>query len=241
MTMSKERILSEIRRTAKENGGVPLGAARFATETGISVGMWRGKHWRVWSDALMEAGFQPNQKHEAHSKEVLLGHMIALMRRLRRFPTYTDLRMARQADPSFPGHMPFQNLGPLPERIAMVRAYAAERPEDSDILDLLPSVDDEPEVAPADDPAPKDVDGAVYMLKLGKHYKVGKSFRVPQRHREIAIELPEKPDVVHVIATDDPSGIEAYWHGRFAAKRPNGEWFALSADDVRAFRRRRFM
>jgi hypothetical protein len=76
------------------------------------------------------------------------------------------------------------------------------------------------------------------MIKLGKHYKIGKMFAVPRRHREIALELPEKPDLVTPFGPTIPR-IEAYWHDRFSSKRTNCEWFARLPEDVRAFKKRK--
>ena len=78
-------------------------------------------------------------------------------------------------------------------------------------------------------------------MKAGVYFKIGRSSSFERRSRELAIQLPERAERVHVIRTDDPIGIELYWHRRFESKRKNGEWFELSSQDVKAFKRRRFM
>ena len=77
-------------------------------------------------------------------------------------------------------------------------------------------------------------------MRSGKCYKLGRTNAAGRRLRELAIQLRGKPDTVHVIETDDPEGIEQYWHSRFETKRQGGEWFALTQDDVGAFKKRRF-
>ena len=59
--MNKTHILEEIKRTAKENDGVPLGRIKFESETGIKETDWFGKYWARWGEAVREAGFIPNQ------------------------------------------------------------------------------------------------------------------------------------------------------------------------------------
>lgn len=83
-------------------------------------------------------------------------------------------------------------------------------------------------------PSDDAVIGYVYLLKHGaRHeYKIGRANNRLRGEGEIRIELPEKVEPIHVIETDDPGGVEAYWHRRFTSKRKEGEWFSLTTQDV---------
>ena len=68
-------------------------------------------------------------------------------------------------------------------------------------------------------------------------YKNGKSLDTVRRGQELRTQMPQDLELIHEIKTDDPFGIEKYWHKRFEKKRLNREWFNLSSDDIKAFKR----
>jgi hypothetical protein len=190
---------------------------------------------------LKDAGFGPNSLVEARPHEVLLAHFADLALELGRLPVYSELRLKKRTDPSFPNDKTFMRLGSKAQLLAKLRQHCSAVPK---YASLLPLIDASFETAGSEQSAgqqTESVEGFVYLVKMGKHYKIGRTFSMPRRHRELALELPEKLKPIHVIRTDDPSGIEAYWHKRFQAKCTNGEWFALSPADVSIFKKRRYM
>ncbi len=249
--MDKQQILDEIRRTTRENGGVPLGRERFAKNTGIKYQDWIGKIWARWGDALREAGFEPNKLQTTYDDDILVEKFVRLARELGRFPVYAEIWMKGRSDPSFPAHNTFARLGRKPQLAKKVLAYCESRPGYEDVAALCApfAIHEQPEglesIEPTDKPSTGTKEGYVYMglLTLGRErrYKIGKAILVERRTDQISLQLPGDLELVHVIRTDDPYGIENYWHRRFAVKNSKGEWFSLSREDVQAFKRRKFM
>ena len=219
---------------------MPLGRERFQRETGIKESDWSGKYWVRWSDALAEAGFQPNKLNAAHSDDHLLELYALFVRELGRLPVQAELVLKRRTDASFPSDKTFRRFGGKAQLAEATAAYCRKSPSLSDVASLCAVT--APAAVDSSEPEEKDDDfGFVYLIKSSRFFKIGRSNAAGRREREIALQLPERATTVHVIKTDDPVGIEAYWHQRFAQKRKNGEWFDLSALDVKAFKRRKFM
>jgi Meiotically Up-regulated Gene 113 (MUG113) protein len=235
--MTKVQILAEIKRTAEANGGVPLGVDRFANETGLKEHDWQ-KYWPRWSQAVCEAGFSANTFDNGYDERELLEKYADLVIELGRLPTKGDLRVKDHSDPSFPSERVFQRrFGSKDQLLRRLIAFCHSDPVYHSVPGLCETyAGGKPFPEEQQSLSPKVV-GTVYLAKCGRFYKIGKSNHAGRRDYELALQLPEKPTMIHVIETDDPTGVEAYWHNRFRSKRKGGEFFSLTPNDVAAFKR----
>jgi hypothetical protein len=242
--MKKEAILDLIRQTAAENGGKPLGWRKFGRETGVRYLDWCGRYWARWGDAVREAGLTPNQLSAAYPDQDLFERYASFARELGRLPTPDELQLRAHRAPGFPSEKVFRRWVNKAALAMRLLAFCGGHEAYGDIARMCESylAEGRPETGePCEDGEENIQIGFVYLLKAERYYKIGRSNSTGRREYELAIQLPEKAKTVHVIRTDDPAGIERYWHNRFAEKRGNGEWFDLSAADVAAFKRRKFM
>lgn len=235
----KERILAEIRRLAAENEGKAPGKTLFHKETGITESDWYGKIWLRWNEAVVEAGIIPNEKQERLSSNLVLEKYAEVCRHYGKPPSSAELRYYARETPNFISHNTFaKHFGGKRQLIVALRDFAIEH-GDTDLIAILP--EGEGAAHPIDDVSlPETSEGWVYLLQSGDHFKVGRSDELERRVKQISIALPNKVELIHAIRTDDPPGIESYWHRRFADKRANGEWFRLTLRDIKAFKRRSF-
>lgn len=232
----KEHIIQEIRRIAAANGGQAPGKSAFQSLTGIGESKWSGVYWSKWGDALVEAGFAPNEWGKRYDTSELTKKFAELTLAMGHIPTVRELKLMRRTDMSIPSPgIIAEHFGGVEGIADALRTLALDNVEYGKLSEILPT----PKLA-SRAAVNSTVDGSVYLIKSGDFYKIGRSDELERRVKEIRIALPEKSVLFHTIATDDPPGIEAYWHRRFADKRANGEWFKLTLADVAAFKRRKF-
>jgi hypothetical protein len=229
-------ILGEIRRLAMASDGVAPGIKLFASETGIREHEWR-RYWPRWSIALEEAGLAANSWNQPKEEEAVLGRLAAEVRALGRMPTTRERDLLHRQDQSFPSEGVFRRMGSGRALARKLAAYCRDRPDLASVLAVAEASAAVPEASREERVEEAVPYGFVYLMKSGRYYKMGRSNSVGRREYELAIQLPEPIQEIHRIRTDDPTGVERYWHQRFTDRHKNGEWFELTAADVRAFRR----
>lgn len=239
MMATKEKVLAEIRRIAREEGRPP-GQSLFKRKTGLSKSYWSGKYWPRWSAALKEAGLEQNERNLAIPVELLLSKYLELVSELDAVPALSDLSFKSRNDKEFPATTTFRKrIGGQSVIVKEAYEFAIKNNYDSNLLEILEDKihSNAPLVVSKDN---GEIEGLVYLLKSGEFYKIGRATDLERRVKQVSTAMPETIDLLHSIKTDDPSGIENYWHRRFKDKRANGEWFKLDAQDVKAFKRRTY-
>lgn len=234
---SREEIVKAIKLVAAESAGKSPGRLSFEKKTGIKYADWFGKFWTKWNDALAEAGLDINSMNAKIPDDDLLRSLACLARELGHLPTFGEIRLRGQTDAVLPDAKVFARFGGKERLVEKLRGWCAEMHGYEDVLAMCPHKGEIQDKSEDGDPAT--AQGFVYLIRHGERneYKIGCTSNPLRREGEISLELPEKVVPIHVIETDDRYGVEKYWHNRFADKRKNGEWFALSQGDIRAFRR----
>jgi len=241
--MDRQHIIDQIRRTA-ENGRA-IEQTRFETETGVKQHQWRGKYWANWGDAIKEAGYEPNEWTAAHDESFVLESLLHLTRKLQKYPTKSEMDLERRSDFNFPGSKSIFRVGNKSELIGKLQEYCQSNEAFSDLAAILSQTPANRSREEVTREAGSSTSGYVYLIDAQNAYKIGCTRAPYRRTAEIAIQSANGAKLIHLIETDDPEGIESYWHKRFDQKRSNGinkqsgEWFMLDKDDIKAFKRRR--
>jgi hypothetical protein len=77
-------------------------------------------------------------------------------------------------------------------------------------------------------PAP----GYIYILESRYGYKIGKTKDLPTRMHFFGVKLPFETGLVHAILSSNITRAESALHSAYADRRIDGEWFALSDNDL---------
>lgn len=246
MAISREEILAEIHKYVAMHDKSP-GELTFVAQTRIKPSAWKGKYWARWTDAIREAGYDPNAMTQKIPGADILRQLSEFVSQLGYFPVRDEINMQARRTPGFPVWTTIKKrYGGMPGTAAALLEFSRETGnEELAALCEARIAREAPTPAPTQNgqrQPPQGKTGFVYLkyspsLRL---YKIGKANDAERRGAGISLLLPEDLVPKHEIKTDCPFILEKYWHNRFRTQKRKGEWFdLLNSSDVEAFKKRR--
>jgi hypothetical protein len=244
MAITRQEIISEIQKFAAADGTIP-GERGFANATRIKESAWKGKYWARWTEAIREAGYDPNILNQRIPDEEILAKLATFITDLGHFPIRDEINVHARTASGFPVWQTIKKrYGGMPETAAALLDYS--RKTGNQVLgklceDRIQREALKPAPAAGAQSKPKVNLGFVYLkyspsLRL---YKIGKAIDHVKRGAGISLLLPEDLVAKHEIKTDFPYVLEKYWENRFRSKKKQGEWYDLTSRDVEVFKKRR--
>ena len=245
MAISKEEILTEIRKFVEANGGDIPGERTFVSATRIKQSAWKGKYWVRWTDAVREAGYDPNEMMKRIPDEDILGKLADFVIKLGHFPVRDEINIHARTVPGLPiwGTIK-KRYGGMPNTAKALLDFSIKTGSTA-LTNLCQERLDRETLKPtraAASPGKAAIRAGFVYLKYSpslRLYKIGKAIKPDKRGAGISLLLPEDLVPKHEIETDYPFILEKYWENRFRAKRKQGEWYDLNSQDIESFRMRR--
>jgi hypothetical protein len=161
-----------------------------------------------WGDAQEEAGFARNRFQEAFERDFLIKKFIDLIRRTKdgdkiRFPVEGEMLAERKRSTDFPHAQAFRRQFGGKSQIAAAILEHCQARSGFEVIGACEEVIKRNVPSSTREKESKDQEslGHVYLIKSGRYYKIGRTNAVGRRYYELAIQLPEKANTIHVIKT----------------------------------------
>lgn len=243
--LTKKEIIESLKKIAKENGGRTPAQKKFKEITGFGQYELHKYSWANYGELCAEAGLTPNIfDNTKFNHEDLCKLFIRTIHEKGKWSSRAILDIKHRKDPKFPASVTFyKQLGQVKtgELQRSILEYVKNKPKYNDVVNICNieltkyQFDNESEGNEID----KSNHGWVYLIKHGnrKEYRIGSTTNPMRRLGENRIELPEGAEPIHSIETLDRTGVESYWHNRFKSKQMNGDWFKLTPEDIKEFKR----
>jgi len=111
--------------------------------------------------------------------------------------------------------------------------YIDESDQPTEILNALNGIFPEKDISKRT----IDLSGFVYVLRAESgHYKIGRTKSPDSRMKTFSVKLPFRVEYELLIRSDNCRELEKGLHARFSDRRVDGEWFALSPEDIEALK-----